>query len=70
MQTTYKQQMAAIKRAMNLQEKTRHLDMCFNKQQDKYWLALNDAYSTIVALRLNEAIAKAELHRLVSEAKM
>lgn len=74
MRTTYKQQMASIKFAMTRRKKfiaiknesqrcsfkLGHTDKrtFFRYGQDKNWLALNDAYSTLAALALNEALSK------------
>ena len=63
MQTTYKQQMAAVKRAMVAREamnkpKSKRFKLTKYYTADKYWIALNDAYSTLAALRLNESLNK------------
>jgi hypothetical protein len=73
MGTTYKQQMAAIKfaakrrqkfiaiknEAARLSYKLGHTDnkKFYRYTEDKNWLALNDAYSTLAAIRLNESLA-------------
>jgi hypothetical protein len=48
MQTTYKEQMEAIR----IEMQQRIIDLCGTSPGiDKHWLALNDAYSTIAAVK-------------------
>lgn len=74
MRTTYKQQMAAIKFAIKRRQrfiaiknkssrvsyKLGHTDKkkFYRYAEDKNWLALNDAYSTLAAVALNESLNK------------
>lgn len=51
MQTTYKEQIEAIQQAM---ENRRKLLVAIPFSQDKQWLALNDAASTIAALKFHQ----------------
>lgn len=58
MRTTIKQQMKAVKKAMISREAfckgVKHKE----HTEDKNWLALNDAYSTLAAIALTQSITK------------
>lgn len=68
MRTTLKQQAIAIKKAMRQREtiypvRKNNLghwmkDLEGFRSRDKQWIALNDAYSTLISLSLNETVIK------------
>lgn len=63
MRTTYKQQMAAVKHMLGIikqewvwRKTLKH--SIGHYTEDRQWIALNDAYSTLAALALNGALSK------------
>jgi hypothetical protein len=65
MRTSYKQQAAAIKKAIKAREDK--FTLTYGKKRldefrarDNQWIALNDAYSTLTALRINESLSKSD----------
>lgn len=65
MRTTLKQQALAIKKAMKARQEKLPKSYARSKKffddfvmYDKQWIALNDAYSTLISLSLNETVIK------------
>jgi len=61
MQSTLRQQAEAIKRAMDARTKEfaqawMVKNLAKYQQEDEQWKLLNDAYSTIISLQLNETL--------------